>query len=121
MVSHLFFYQLVLVALVWLCLGLHWVWPSDPATVCPTAPEPPPPVPKRPQEPKSFAGLTPSRPATPVHTPAISTRRPPPRVSGLRAAAAARSTPPRMAVRTRIAVVYLGLADKYPRHTRRPS
>jgi hypothetical protein len=58
MVSHLFFYQLVLVALVWLCLGLHWVWPSDPAAVCPTAPGPPPPVPKRPQEPKSFAGLT---------------------------------------------------------------
>src|SRR6266699_2444441 len=47
MVSHLFFYQLVLVALVWLCLMLHWAWPSDPAAVCPTAPEPTP-----------FAGLT---------------------------------------------------------------
>ena len=33
MVSHLFFYQLVLVALVWLCLMLQWAWPSDPATV----------------------------------------------------------------------------------------
>ena len=41
MVSHLFFYQLVLVALVWLCLMLQWAWPSDPA-VCPTPPEPPP-------------------------------------------------------------------------------
>ena len=30
MVSHLFFYQLVLVALVWLCVMLHWVWPSGP-------------------------------------------------------------------------------------------
>jgi hypothetical protein len=42
MVSHLFFYQLVLIALVWLCLMLHWAWPSDPAAVCPTAPEPTP-------------------------------------------------------------------------------
>jgi len=30
MVSHLFFSQLVLVALVWLCVMLHWAWPSDP-------------------------------------------------------------------------------------------
>jgi hypothetical protein len=28
---------------VWLCLVRHWVWPSDPAAVCPTAPAPPPP------------------------------------------------------------------------------
>jgi hypothetical protein len=35
MVSHLFFYQLMLIALVWLCLMLHWAWPSDPAA-CPT-------------------------------------------------------------------------------------
>ena len=58
MVSHLFFYQLVLVVLVWLCLMLQWAWPSDPAAVCPTAPEPPPPMPKRRREPKPFAGLT---------------------------------------------------------------
>lgn len=58
MVSHLFFYQLVLLALVWLCLMLQWVWPSDPSAVCPTAPEPPPPLPKRRREPKPFAGLT---------------------------------------------------------------
>jgi IS1 family transposase len=58
MVSHLFFYQLVLVALVWLCLMLHWAWPSDPAAVCPTAPEPTPPLPKHSREPKPFAGLT---------------------------------------------------------------
>jgi hypothetical protein len=32
MVSRLFFYQLVLVVLVWLCLMLQWAWPSDPAT-----------------------------------------------------------------------------------------
>ena len=35
MVPDLFFSQLVLIALVWLCLMLHWTWPSDPAT-CPT-------------------------------------------------------------------------------------
>ena len=29
MVSDLFFYQLGLIALVWLCCMLHWVWPSD--------------------------------------------------------------------------------------------
>jgi len=58
MVSHLFFYQLVLVALVWLCLMLQWAWPSDPTAVCPTTPEPPGPRPKRHREPKPFEGLT---------------------------------------------------------------
>jgi IS1 family transposase/transposase-like protein len=57
MVSHLFFYQLVLIALVWLCLMLQWMWPSA-AAPCPTTPEPTPPVPKRHREPKPFAGLT---------------------------------------------------------------
>jgi len=57
MVSPLFFYQLALIALVWLCLMLQWAWPSDPA-VCPTTPEPPPLRPKRKREPKPFAGLT---------------------------------------------------------------
>src|SRR6267142_460044 len=58
MVSPLFFYQLVLVALVWLCVMPHWAWPSDPATACPTTLEPAPPRPKRRHEPKPFAGLT---------------------------------------------------------------
>src|SRR5262252_8260944 len=57
MLSHLFVYQLVLVALVWLCLMLQWAWPRDPA-VCPTTPEPPPLRPKRTREPKPFTGLT---------------------------------------------------------------
>src|SRR6266481_2355909 len=57
MVSHLFFYQLTLIALVWLCVMLQWAWPSDPATWPPT-PEPTPPVPKRHREPTPFAGLT---------------------------------------------------------------
>src|SRR5712664_700795 len=55
MVSPLFFSQLVLVALVWLCVMLHVLWPSDPAT-CPTTL--PPPLPKRHRAPKPFAGLT---------------------------------------------------------------
>jgi hypothetical protein len=40
MVSHLFFSQLGLVALVWLCLMLHWVWPSDSVAACLTTLEP---------------------------------------------------------------------------------
>src|SRR5215813_7153136 len=58
MVSHLFFYQLVLVALVWLCLMLQWAWPSAHAAVCPPAPEPTPPRPKRRREPTPFVGFT---------------------------------------------------------------
>ena len=58
MVSDLFFYQLGLIVLVWLCLMLQWVWPSDSAAVCPTTPELPSPVPKRHREPTPFAGLT---------------------------------------------------------------
>ena len=30
MVPALFFYQLTLIVLVWLCLMLQWAWPSDP-------------------------------------------------------------------------------------------
>jgi hypothetical protein len=43
MVSHLFFYQLTLIALVWLCVMLQWVWPSDSAA-CPTPLAPPTPT-----------------------------------------------------------------------------
>src|SRR4029450_12875104 len=57
MVSPLFFYQLTLIALVWLCVMLHWVWPSDSAA-CPTIPERLPPLPKRRREPTPFAGFT---------------------------------------------------------------
>src|SRR5262249_5085013 len=57
MISHLFFYQLVLIALVWLCVMLQWAWPSAPAAACPP-PELPPLRPKRTREPTPFAGLT---------------------------------------------------------------
>ena len=42
MVSHLFFYQLVLIALVWLCVMLHWAWLSDPRCRVPAARAPTP-------------------------------------------------------------------------------
>src|SRR5438132_9881499 len=58
MVPALFFYQLVLVALAWVCLMLHWVWPSDCATAHPTPPPPTPLRRQRSREPKPFAGLT---------------------------------------------------------------
>jgi IS1 family transposase len=57
MVPDLFFSQLVLIVLVWLCLMLHWTWPSDLAT-CPPTPEPTPPVPRRKRERKPLTGLT---------------------------------------------------------------
>jgi hypothetical protein len=57
MVSHLFFYQRTLIALIWLCVMLHWTWPSDPAT-CPMTPAPTPPVPKRKRKRQPFVGLT---------------------------------------------------------------
>jgi hypothetical protein len=58
MVSDLFFYQLGLITLVWLCLMLHWVWPSAATDACPTPPGLPSPVPKRHREPTPCAGLT---------------------------------------------------------------
>jgi hypothetical protein len=57
-VSELFFSQLALIALVWLCCMLQWVWPSE--RVIPRATRPPPPLlpRKRSREPKPLAGLT---------------------------------------------------------------
>src|SRR5262245_52262719 len=84
MVSPLFFYQLVLIALVWLCVMLHWAWPSDPATAGPTTLEPTPPRPKRRREPNPFTRLTATPPraareqgrAPRLHPPSA----PPPRI-----------------------------------------
>jgi IS1 family transposase len=58
MVSNLFFYQLMLIALVWLCLMLHWLWPSEPAAERLTTAQPIPPSRKRSKVPKRFPGLT---------------------------------------------------------------
>jgi hypothetical protein len=58
MVSHLFFYQLVLLGLLWLCCMLHAAWPSSDAVGVPRPPERMPPSRKRPRVPKPFPGLT---------------------------------------------------------------
>src|SRR5688572_23322972 len=60
MVSPLFFYQLVLIALVWLFIMLHLAWPSRTATTPPRSVEPEPirPQRKRSTASKPFPGLT---------------------------------------------------------------
>src|SRR5437773_4330887 len=57
MVSHLVFYQLMLIALLWLFLMLSWVWPSEPAAARPIPPTPVTPPRKRSTAPKPFPGL----------------------------------------------------------------
>src|SRR5262245_36380120 len=58
MVSHLFYYQLALLALIWLFIMLQLSWPGRSATP-PTPPAPPiKSKPKRSTEPKAFEGLT---------------------------------------------------------------
>jgi hypothetical protein len=58
MISALFFYQLALIALLWLCCMLHWVWLSDRPMVPSRPPHPTLPRRKRSREPKPFVGLT---------------------------------------------------------------
>src|SRR5262244_4345262 len=58
MVSHLLFYQLVLLGLLWLCCMLHAAWPSSDAAGVPRSPELMPPSRTRPRVPKPFPGLT---------------------------------------------------------------
>ena len=58
MVSHLVFYQLGLIALVWLFLMLHRLWPSEPAAARPMPPKPLIRQCKRSTKSKPFPGLT---------------------------------------------------------------
>jgi hypothetical protein len=60
MVSHLFYYQLALLVLVWLFLMLHVAWPKRSVASPPASaqPEPMPPKRTRAHEPKPFEGLT---------------------------------------------------------------
>ena len=60
MVSHLFYYQLALLALVWLFLMVHVTWPKRGVTPPPASaqPEPLPPKRTRAHEPTPFEGLT---------------------------------------------------------------
>src|SRR5712691_5588132 len=57
MVSHLFFYQLVLLGLLWLCVMLHYAWPNECARGDQRPSKPLPPR-KRSRDPQPFPGLT---------------------------------------------------------------
>ena len=113
MVSDLFFYQLMLIALVWLCVMLHWAWPSDSAAVPRRYLGAHPPPPKRHREPKPFAGLT-QKPHCDACAHASDPARTPPQrrhhVSCSRGGAAARSTPHAISVRTRTVPIGAGSA-----------
>src|SRR6266702_7097345 len=63
MVSHLFFYQLVLLGLLWLCVMLHYVWPNECARGDQRPSKPLPPR-KRSSDPQPFPGLTRKPPCT---------------------------------------------------------
>jgi hypothetical protein len=88
MVSELFFYQLALSALLWLCCRLHGIGPRDHSTVPTPRPQPTPPRRTRHREPKPFAGLTRTPPcdawahATALRPPPPSS--PPPRLTPTR-------------------------------------
>ena len=58
LISHLFFYQLALLGLLWLCCMLHYAWPSDHAADLQRLPQPLPPPRKPPRVSKPFPGLT---------------------------------------------------------------
>jgi hypothetical protein len=60
MIPYQVYYQLAILGLLWLCIMLHYVWPSRSAVSPPlsTAPMPPRFTRKRMTEPKPFAGLT---------------------------------------------------------------
>jgi len=56
MVSNLFFYQMVLIALVWLFLMLSWLWPSEPTAVPPSPSKPVTPPRQRSTKPQPLTG-----------------------------------------------------------------
>jgi IS1 family transposase len=58
MVSHLFFYQLMFLGLLWLCVMLHAAWPNDCTGRDQRPSQPLPPPRKRSSDPKPFPGLT---------------------------------------------------------------
>jgi len=58
MIPHLFFYQLVLLGLLWLFFMVHYGWPKRSATAPQWATEPIKPKPNRSHEPTPFQGLT---------------------------------------------------------------
>jgi transposase-like protein/IS1 family transposase len=58
MIPHLFYYQLVIWGLLWLCVMLHLTWPSRCTTAQGTPAQPIMPRRQRSKDPKPFAGLT---------------------------------------------------------------
>src|SRR2546427_8860544 len=57
MVSSLVFYQLMLIALLWVFLMLSWLWPSEPGAARPIPPTPVTPPRKHSTAPTPFTGL----------------------------------------------------------------
>jgi hypothetical protein len=57
MVSHLFFYQLMFLGLLWLCVMLHYAWPNAWTGGDQRPSQPLPPPRKRSRDPKPFSGL----------------------------------------------------------------
>src|SRR6266446_2449077 len=58
MVSHLFFYQLMFLGLLWLCVMLHYAWPNECTGGDQRPSKPLPPPRKHSSDPKPFPGLT---------------------------------------------------------------
>ena len=58
MVSHLFFYQLMFLGLLWLCVMLHYAWPNACTGGDQQPSKPLPPPGKRSSDPQPFPGLT---------------------------------------------------------------
>jgi IS1 family transposase len=58
MISHLFYYQLALLAIIWLFVMLYFTWPKRSATTLTTPGTPIKPKRTRSKEPKAFEGLT---------------------------------------------------------------
>src|SRR5438132_2452134 len=58
MVSHLFFYQLMFLGLLWLCVMLHYAWPNECTGGDQKPSKPLPPPRKRSRAPQPFPGLT---------------------------------------------------------------
>jgi hypothetical protein len=80
MVSHLFYYQLALLAIIWLFILLHLTGSTSaapPATV-PAVPEPLKPERQRSNEPKPFEGLTQKPPCSLCEQGLSSPQAPPP-------------------------------------------
>ena len=79
MIAHHVYYQLAIVGLLWLCVMLHYVWPSRGAVSPqpPVQPVPPPLKRKRSTEPKPFVELT-QRPPCALCAPATNHPTPPP-------------------------------------------